>query len=193
VLGIGYAAQAAGTGREFGSPPVTLRDYRTRMDAQTWPPAPAVPHPRILGANGPKMPALAADGALPAHLPPAFTAPARSVLGPGKLLVVGLSVLTETDPGRARAAAREKVTQSLGLPWYGRALRRLGLPWDDLDALADAIVGHGGPAAIAAKVRAHRAAGADHVLLTPSTTGDFAADVTALERLAPHVENHSIK
>jgi hypothetical protein len=76
-LGVGYPKQAEGTGREFGSPLATMRDYRSRMDGPTWPPAPDVAYPRIIGANGPKMLALAgeiADGALPAGLPPEFTA-----------------------------------------------------------------------------------------------------------------------
>ena len=72
-LGVGYPQQAASTGREFGSPLATMRDYLDRMDSPTQPPAPDVAYPRIIGANGPKMLALAgemADGALPAMLPP---------------------------------------------------------------------------------------------------------------------------
>jgi len=49
------------------------------------------------------------------------------------------------------------------------------------DRLVDAIVGYGDPAAIAAKVREHVAAGADHVVLMPPG-GDFTAE---LEQLAP--------
>jgi probable F420-dependent oxidoreductase len=187
-IGVGHPPQAAGAGREYGSPVATLRDYLTRMTAQTWPPAPSAAYPRILGANGPKMLALAGeltDGAYPANLPPAHTTQARAALGPDKLLVVGLTVVTEPDLSLARAAAREKVSNSLGLPWYGKAVERLGFPPEDLDGLADAVVAFGGPDAIAAKVREHLAAGADHVLLMPPTTDDFTADVMELERLAP--------
>ncbi|WP_328457505.1 TIGR03620 family F420-dependent LLM class oxidoreductase [Amycolatopsis sp. NBC_00438] len=187
-IGVGHAPQAAGAGREYGSPVKTLRDYLERMTAETWPPAPEVAYPRILGANGPKMLALAgelADGAYPANLPPAYTTEARKTLGADKLLVVGLTVVTESDPAQARVAAREKVANSLGLPWYGKAMERLGFDVSDQDALADAVVAHGGPDAIAAKAREHLAAGADHVLLMPPTTDDFLADVAALERLAP--------
>ncbi|MCR6485149.1 LLM class flavin-dependent oxidoreductase [Amycolatopsis sp. OK19-0408] len=182
-IGAGHPAQAAALGRDYGNPVETMRGYLTRMDAQTWPPAPEAAYPRILGANGPKMLALAAeltDGAYPANLPPAFTAETRALLGPDKLLVVGLSVV---DGGAE--AAREKIAGSLGLGWYGKALRRLGFALDDHDALAEAIVAHGSPAAIAAKAAEHLAAGADHVLLMPPTTDDFLADVAALERLAP--------
>jgi alkanesulfonate monooxygenase SsuD/methylene tetrahydromethanopterin reductase-like flavin-dependent oxidoreductase (luciferase family) len=72
-LGVGYPQQAASTGREFGSPLATMRDYLDRMAAPTQPPAPDVTYPRIIAANGPKMLALAAevaDGAVPAGRPP---------------------------------------------------------------------------------------------------------------------------
>jgi len=49
------------------------------------------------------------------------------------------------------------------------------------DRLVDAIVGYGDPAAIAAKVREHVTAGANHVVLMPPG-GDFTAE---LEQLAP--------
>ena len=187
-IGVGYPQQAETTGRDFGSPLATLRDYVGRMDAETWPPAPEAKYPRILGANGPKMLALAgeiADGAYPANLPPAFTAEARSVLGPDKLLVVGLAVVPDLDADRAKAAAIEKVSGTVNLPTFSNALRRLGFALDDLAGIADAVVAYGSPDAIAAKVREHLAAGADHVLLMPPTTDDFTADVAVLERLAP--------
>jgi probable F420-dependent oxidoreductase len=187
-VGVGYPQQAAGTGRDFGSPLTTMRDYVERMDAQTWPPAPAAAYPRILGANGPKMLALAeeiADGALPANLPPAFTAEARSILGPDKLLVVGLAVVPDTDVARAKAAAIERMTGTVNLPTFANAVRRLGFPLDDVPAITEAVMAYGSPDTIAAKVREHLAAGADHVLLMPPTTDDFAADVAVLERLAP--------
>ena len=187
-IGVGYPQQAEATDRDFGSPLATLRDYVGRMDAETWPPAAEAKYPRILGANGPKMLALAgeiADGAYPANLPPAFTAEARSVLGPDKLLVVGLAVVPDLDADRAKAAAIEKVSGTVNLPTFSNALRRLGFALDDLAGIADAVVAHGSPDAIAAKVREHLAAGADHVLLMPPTTDDFTADIAVLERLAP--------
>ncbi|WP_369830738.1 LLM class flavin-dependent oxidoreductase [Mycobacterium sp. 1245805.9] len=99
-IGVGYPEQAASVGREFGRPLSTMRDYLEGMNAATWPPAPDAPYARIVAANGPKMLALAgdlADGALPAGLPPGFTAQARSALGPDKLVVVGLSVVRDVD------------------------------------------------------------------------------------------------
>ncbi|GAB2959779.1 TIGR03620 family F420-dependent LLM class oxidoreductase [Amycolatopsis acidiphila] len=190
-LGVGYREQAAGTGREFGSPPATMRDYLDRMTTQTWPPAAETRYPRIIGANGPKMLALAAacaDGAFPAMLPPGHTVRARQLLGPDKLLVVGLSVVVDSDRDRAKATAREKVAGRLGMPSYAAGIARLGYSDQEIsevsDRLVDAIVAHGDAAAIVAKVREHLTAGADHVVLMPPTTG-FAADVDLLEHLAP--------
>ena len=82
-----------------------MRDYLDRMDSPTWPPAPDEAYPRIIAANGPKMLALAgeiADGALPAGLPAEFTAQARRMLGPDKLLVVGLPVVPDSDAERRK-------------------------------------------------------------------------------------------
>jgi probable F420-dependent oxidoreductase len=191
-LGVGHPQQAAAVGREFGSPLATMRDYREGMDGRTSPPAPEVSYPRIIGANGPKMLALAAeiaDGALPAGLPPEFTAHARQVLGPDKLLVVGLSVILDPDSDRARAVARERASASLGRPAYAAIMAQLGYPDREIaevtDRLVDAIVANGDPAAIAAAVRTHLAAGADHVMLMLPPGGEFPLGVDQLEELAP--------
>lgn len=187
-LGVGHPGQAKGAGREFGSPLATMRDYVDRMDGQTWPPAPDVAYPRIIGANGPKMLALAgevSDGALPAMLPPEATAQARRALGPDKLLVVGMSVVTDSDPARAK----ESVSALLGQPSYAAQMVRLGYTEQEIadvdDRLVNAIVAHGDPAAIAAKAREHLAAGADHVTILLPIGVDFADGVDQLERLAP--------
>ncbi len=191
-LGVGYPAQAASTGQAFGTPLATMRDYLGRMDSPTWPPAPDVAYPRIIAANGPKMLALAgeiADGAMPAVLPPEFTAQARRVLGPDKLLVVGLSVVGDLDADRAKATARQTVSNRLGVPWYAARISGLGYSADDItqasDRVVDAIVAHGDSAAIVAKVREHLVAGADHVTLVPPIGGDFATGVVQLAQLAP--------
>jgi probable F420-dependent oxidoreductase len=175
-LGVGYPQQAEGTGREFGSPLATMRDYRSRMDGPIWPPAPDVAYPRIIGANGLKMLALAgeiADGALPAGLPPEFTAQARQVLGPDKLLVVGVSVVVDADRDRARSTARERVSASLGRPPYAATIARLGYP-------ATATRPRSRP-----RCASPPAAGADHVTLMLPAGGEFTVGVDQLEQLAP--------
>jgi probable F420-dependent oxidoreductase len=196
-LGAGYPQQAAAVGREFGSPLAAMRDYLERMTAPTMTPAPEAPYPRLIAANGPKMIALAAqlaDGALPAGLPPGFTAQVREALGPGKLLVIGLSVITDTaDRETARARARNAVATSLSRSWYAETIARLGYSDRQIAAVSDelvnAIVAHGDRDSIAAMVGAHRAAGADHVILMPSAAADLdlMAGVGQLEHLAPAV------
>jgi probable F420-dependent oxidoreductase len=193
-LGVGYPQQAASTGREFGSPLATMRDYVDRMADPTQLPAPDVAYPRIIAALGPKMLALAgeiSDGAIPAMVPPGFTAQARQVLGPDKLLVVGLPVVVDADSRRGRETARELLSSRLDRTGtsYAAGLARLGYSDQDItevsDRLVDAVIGHGDPASIAAKVREHLAAGADHVLVLTPVGGAFAAGVADLERLAP--------
>jgi probable F420-dependent oxidoreductase len=191
-LGVGYPEQAASTGHQFGSPLATMRDYLDQMDGPTWPPAPDAAYPRIVAANGPKMLALAAekaDGAMPAGMPAEFTAQARQALGPDKLLVVGMSVIADADTDRAKATAREDVSNRLGAPSFAARMTQLGYSAGDIsdvsDRLVSALVAHGDPAAIAAGVREHLAAGADHVVLLLPMGSDFAAGVQQFERLAP--------
>lgn len=183
-LGVGYPEQAASVGREFGSPLTTMRDYLDRMDSVTWPPAPDAPYPRIVAANGPKMLALAgesADGAFPGGLPPEFTAEARQLLGPDKLLVVGLSVARDSQAARAAVSAR------IGAPSYASRLTELGYSTSDIDEVSDrlvnALVAHGDSADVAAKLREHLAAGADHVVLLPPIGGEFGSAIDQFEEL----------
>jgi probable F420-dependent oxidoreductase len=191
-IGVGYPRQAESVGREFGSPLATMRDYVTGMDGQTWPPAPDTAYPRILGANGSKMLALAgeiADGALPAGQPPEHTARARKLLGPDKLLVVGLPIVVDDDRDRARATARQVVSNWSARASFRTTLAELGYPADEIaemnDRVVDALVAHGGPDTIAAKVRAHLAVGADHVTLLPPVGTEFAPGIDQLIQIAP--------
>ena len=191
-LGVGYPEQAASVGQKFGSPLATMRDYLDRMDSPTWPQAPDAAYPRIIAANGPKMLALAgeiADGAMPAGLPATFTAQAREVIGPDKLLVVGLSVIPDADADRAKAAARESVSGRLAAPSYAARMAGLGYSAQEIaevsDRLVDAIVAHGDSTATAVKVREHLLAGADHVTLLLPIGREFSAGIDQLEQLAP--------
>ena len=191
-LGVGYPEQAASVGQKFGSPLATMRDYLDRMDSPTWPQAPDAAYPRIIAANGPKMLALAgeiADGAMPAGLPATFTAQAREVIGPDKLLVVGLSVIPDADADQAKAAARESVSGRLAAPSYAARIAGLGYSAQEIaevsDRLVDAIVAHGDSTAIAVKVREHLLAGADHVTLLLPIGREFSAGIDQLEQLAP--------
>ena len=183
-LGVSYPEQAASVGREFGRPLVTMRDYIQGMNNPTWPPAPEAPYPRVIAANGPKMLALAgeiADGAMPAMLPAEFTAQARAALGPDKLLVVGLSTIIKGT----KDAAREQVSGRLAVPSYAAQIAGLGYAEHESDRLVDAIVAHGDSSSIAATVRDHLKAGADHVTILLALGTDFSAGIDDLEQLAP--------
>ncbi len=194
-LGVGYPQQAEAAGRDYGRPVQTMRDYLERMTAPGMIPVPDGAYARIIAANGPKMQALAAelaDGAMPAGMPPEFTAQVRAALGPDKLLVVGMSVILDTsDAVAAREAARAAAAALLARPWSAAVLARLGYQPADgggaSDKLVNASVGYGDPAAVAALARAHRDAGADHVVLMSSGGGSdgLLTGTGQLEALAP--------
>ena len=138
---------------------------------------------RVLAALGPRMLELAGErsaGAHPYFVPVEHTVRARARLGPGPLLAPEVTVVLERDPTTARALARTFTAGYLGLPNYANNLRTLGFTEDDLagggsDRLVDAVVGWGDVDAIAARVREHHEAGADHVCVQviPATPGSF--------------------
>jgi probable F420-dependent oxidoreductase len=109
-LGVGYPEQAASVGGDFGRPLATMRNYLEGMAAPPRLPSPDVSYPRIVAANGPKMLALAAelaDGALPAVPRPEFTAQAREVLGPDRLLVVLVGSVIGQDANEVATEVRQ--------------------------------------------------------------------------------------
>jgi probable F420-dependent oxidoreductase len=193
-VGISHAPMVDRSGQAYEKPLAHMIAYLDGMDAAA-PDAPVteVPVPRLLAALRPRMLELArdrADGAHPYFVPTSHTPLARQTLGPGKLLIPEQAVVLETDPAQARRIARGHMELYLQLPNYVNNLRHLGFTDEDIsgggsDRLVDAIVAWGDEAAIAARVREHRDAGADHVLLQP--LGDLAAAVSQLERLAPAV------
>lgn len=156
-------------GHRFGPPVATMRAYLDAMDAAPY--GPKTPTPaRILGAVGPRMLALAAeraDGAAPLGMPAQHTAATRKLLGPDALLAVMQIVITDADPAHARDRARAVIPAML--PNRRPFLLDLGFTDDDLDTptdeVVDALIMLGGPDDIAARVRAHLDAGADHVAL----------------------------
>lgn len=173
VLGIGvsHAPSVAKRGAVYGRPIETMTAYLDAMDAAAWVGPSVERPPLVLAALGPRMLELAArraDGAHPYFVPVEHTAFARRHLGPDPVLVVEQTAVIDTDPGRARAVARDFATRYLALPNYANNLRRLGFGDDDVtgggsDRLLDAVVPQGSADAIAARVREHLDAGADHV------------------------------
>lgn len=191
VLGVGVSAPVAArsVGREFVSPLAVTGTYLDQLDSAD-PPVPA--SRRILAALGPKMLALAARrsaGAHPFLVPPSHTAQARQVLGPRAVLAPHQAVILETDPGAARAIARQALGPSLSMPHYQASFRRLGFGDDDLadggsDQLIDTVTAWGDPPAIARRIRDHHDAGADHVAVHVVASGPASPPRTQWRQLS---------
>ncbi|HEY5854455.1 MAG TPA: LLM class F420-dependent oxidoreductase [Aldersonia sp.] len=167
LLGIGAGHPEAH--QAYTRPYRALVDYLDALDAA------GVPRERrALAALGPKVLELSAARTLGAHpylTPPAHTRFARDVLGPDALLAPEQKVVLETDPARAREIGRPVVDRPyLHLRNYVANLHRLGYTDADIadggsDALIDDLVAHGDADAIAARLRAHLGAGANHVAI----------------------------
>jgi len=177
LLGIGVSHKPMVSnlrGHTYGRPVATMRAYLEAMRAAPFQaPLPSEPSRSVLAALGPKMLALAAemtDGAHPYCVTPEHTAAARRILGPGKLLCPELMVLLETDPAKARAAARAALSTYIQLENYTANWRRLGFTDSDLagggsNRFIDANVAWGDESAIRKRIQQFWDAGADHVCI----------------------------
>jgi probable F420-dependent oxidoreductase len=174
---LGLGASHAPMVSDYTRPYSHMVDYLDALDALDTP----VPvERRALAALGPRMLELAARRAAGAHpyfVPVEHTARARSILGPAPLLAPEVAVVLETDAAAARALAREYASLYLALPNYTQNLRTFGFGDGDIDAggsdrLIDAVIPWGDETTIAARIREHHDAGADHVCLQViSSTG----------------------
>jgi probable F420-dependent oxidoreductase len=179
LLGVGTGHREAH--QQYEKPYETLARYVDDLLAA------GVPGDRmVLAALGPKVLRLAAErtaGAHPYLVPVEHTRRARAEIGAGPLLAPEHKVVFGPD----RELGREKVaTPYLDLVNYTDNLRRLGWTDADLtppssDALIDALVAHGTVEEIAAALRGHLEAGADHVPVQ-ILGGDLLA---GYQRLAP--------
>lgn len=169
VLGLGVGGSRPGV-----RPLTAMAEYLDELDGLTPSnPAPKEPVRRILAAYGPKMLELARDraaGAHTYHVNVAHTAQARQILGPDPFLGVEQAVLFETDPDKARAAARRHLSVYLdpGSTYNLAKFRRLGYSDADLagggsDRFVDDLVLWGDLDSVAARLHGHLEAGADHV------------------------------
>lgn len=169
-LGISNAHSAAGAGQTYGSPITAMGGYLDQLDSAA---APVPAGRRFLGALGPRMADLAAArtaGWHPFLVPPSYVAEHRARVGPAPVIAPHQAVVLDRDPHRARSTARAGIGAYLGFPAYRSNLMRLGFGEDDLvpggsDRLIDALVARGDVGDVAARVRAHHEAGADHVAL----------------------------
>jgi probable F420-dependent oxidoreductase len=195
VLGIGvsHAPSVAMRGGSYGKPVQTMRDYLDGMDAAQYAgPEPSEPVPLVLAALGPRMLELAAeraDGAHPYFVPVEHTPVARRAIGPEPCLAVEQTAVLSTDAGEARRIGRAFAKHYLALPNYANNLRRLGWSDEDIsndgsDRLIDAVVAWGDVDAIAARVRAHLDAGADHVCVQVRAESSADPSLGAFRELA---------
>jgi len=169
LTGLGVSSPASAGSRPF-RPLADMNAYLDGLDASD---EPLPVSDRMLAAMGPQMIKLAARRAAGIHpfmVTPNFSAQARELLGAGPLLAPYQAVVLDRDATRARAAGRGFLGAALAMPAYRNSLRRQGFTDADLadggsDRLIDAVLAWGDLDAIADRVRAHLAAGADHVSL----------------------------
>lgn len=186
-LGVSHPPIVEGMhGLVYGPPLQSMRDYLDRMDrgpdfaallgTPKDPAAAAAPvvqngPPRVLAALGPKMLGLSRDraqGAHPYFMPVEHTRDAREILGPDVWLCPEVKVVFETDPRKARAAARAAGAVNISLENYRKTWRKYGFKDEDFanggsDRLIDGLIGWGTPAKIERFVRDHLDAGATQV------------------------------
>jgi probable F420-dependent oxidoreductase len=155
----------------YDKPYSNMVEYLDIMDKSPYAAAaPQAPMYRMIGALGPKMLQLSAErgvGAHPYFTTPQHTAEARALLGAKPLIAPEIAVIFETDKDKARATARKFMSTYTRLPNYANSLMRLGFTQDDVtnqsDRLVDEIVTWGGLDKIAARIKEHHDAGANHV------------------------------
>jgi probable F420-dependent oxidoreductase len=163
-IGVGHPEHT----QEYRKPYDALVEYLDDLDG-----ASVATSRRVLAALGPKVLALSAErsaGAHPYLTTPEHTAQARELVGNSVFLAPEHKVVLSTDADEARAIGRQTVEFYLGLSNYVNNWRRLGFTDDDVrkpgsDKLIDAVVAHGTPEAIAARLHEHLDAGADHVAI----------------------------
>lgn len=200
LLGIGISHQLLVEdirGHSYGAPLAAMNAYLDRFEQAAYGgPEPAEKPPLVLAALGPKMLELArdrADGAHPYMVTPEHTRGAREILGADRLLCTEQKAVFEPDVAKGREIARSAgaLAMGLSLPNYRRSLIRQGFEDADFegglsDRLVDAVVAVGDGDAIAARVGAHRDAGATHVCVHPlHPEGRSVPDWRVIEAIAP--------
>ena len=190
-LGVSHIPLVEGVrGHQYKKPIPAMRAYLQRILAEQ---EDADTLPIVIAALGPRMLELAAElahGAVPYNVTPEHTAQARERLGVGKWLIVEQKFCLENDPRAARELARRELSRYMRLPNYCNNWLRLGFSAEDLanggsERFLDAMVVHGSPETVHARVSEHFAAGADQVCLQPVHAGGNSANaIAALERMA---------
>src|SRR6185312_6947120 len=183
LLGIGVGHPEAN--QEFRKPIDALNEYLDKLDGN------GVPKDRrVVAALGPKvlkLSAVRAAGPHPYLTTPEHTAQARELLGPDAFIAPEHKVVLTTDADKARTVGRKALEIYLNLTNYLNSWKRLGFSDEEVakpgsDRLVDAVVAYGTVDAIAARLKEHLDAGADHVPVQVLTSPDKL--VPALAELA---------
>lgn len=164
LLGIGVGHPEAQA--QYRKPYDALVEYLDQLDEYGVP-----ADRRVVAALGPRVLQLSgrrAAGAHPYLTTPEHTAHARELMGPSAFLAPEHKVVLTTDPDKARSVGRGALDVYLNLANYLNNFERLGFTDDDVakpgsDRLIDSLVAYGTVDAIAARLREHLDAGADHV------------------------------
>jgi len=183
LLGIGVGHPEAH--QQYVKPIDALNAYLDTLDEYGVP-----KNRRVVAALGPqvlKLSARRSAGAHPYLTTPEHTAQAREVMGPDAFLAPEHKVVLTADAEKARAVGRKALEIYLNLTNYLNSWKRLGFTDEDVakpgsDRLVDAVVAYGTVDAIAARLKEHLAAGADHVPVQVLTGPDKL--VPALAELA---------
>src|SRR5271156_1392520 len=181
-IGVGHPEHT----QEYRKPYDALVEYLDDLDG-----ASVATSRRVLAALGPKVLALSAErsaGAHPYLTTPEHTAQARELIGNTVFLAPEHKVVLTTNANEAREIGRKLADFYLGLSNYVSNWKRLGFTDADVrkpgsDKLIDAVVAHGTPEQIAARLNEHLEAGADHVAIQV-LGGPDGKLVGALEELA---------
>ena len=185
VLGIG-AGHPEVQGQS-GKPYQALVSYLDELDEYGVP-----ANQRVLAALGPRVLKLAAEraaGAHPANATPEHAAQARAIIGPNALLAPVHNVVLSADAEEARAIARKGLDHYFSLTNYVSSWKRLGFTDADVtrpgsDRFIDAVVAHGTPDQVAARLGEYHQAGANHVAILVSGVYDNALALPVLAELA---------
>lgn len=183
LLGIGVGHPEAH--QQYRKPIDALTDYLDKLDEYGVP-----KDSRVVAALGPTVLKLSAErsaGAHPYLTTPEHTAEARTLIGADAFLAPEHKAVLTTDPEKARAVGRKALESYLNLANYLNSWKRLGFTDQQVakpgsDRLVDAVVAYGTPDDIAARLKEHHSAGADHVPVQVLTGPDKL--VSALAELA---------
>jgi probable F420-dependent oxidoreductase len=161
-IGVGHPEAIA----EYRKPYDALVQYLDQLDELGVP-----ANRRVVAALGPqvlKLSARRSAGAHPYLTTPEHTATARELIGPAAFLAPEHKAVLTTNAEEARAVGRKLLPVYFNLANYTNNWKRLGFSEEEVtypgsDRLIDSLVAYGTPEAIAARLKEHLDAGADHV------------------------------